>query len=79
MTTFQDLRNATDIEFIDISSEEYREYDFGYRIEAPVALGISESGTHRILAANGESLHIDPVKGVAIKWLAKDGAPHFVA
>jgi hypothetical protein len=74
------LRNATGYTFTPISSEEYREYDFGgyaVRLEAPLYLFVSESGGHRVLTADG-LCHYIPAGWVHLSWKAKDGEPHFV-
>lgn len=74
----QPFYHTTDFEFIDISSEEWREYDWDYRIENPLWLAVSPSGSHRILDADGFSHYINPRESFAIKWKAKDGSPKFV-
>jgi len=75
------MRNATDLEFDDISSEQFREYVFPegevVRIESPQKLHVSESDSHRILDAQGESHYIPP-KWIHLRWKTKDGEPHFV-
>lgn len=80
--TQEDFRNETDLEFIDISSEKYREYTFPngtkVRIEQPLFLHVKEdSGSHRIWDAQGRSHRISP-DFLKISWEAKDGEPHFV-
>jgi hypothetical protein len=76
-----EFRNATDLEFADVSSEQWREYLFvggeTIRIEAPLKLNVSESGGHRIFDASGVS-HYIPIGWIHLKWMAKDGAPNFV-
>jgi hypothetical protein len=75
-----ELRNESDNKFTDISSEEYREYDFGgdtVRIDAPLQLSVSSSGGHRILDAAGIS-HYIPAHWIHLYWKAKEGRPHFV-
>ncbi len=68
-----------DRDWIDISSEEYRLYDFGelnsVRIEKPQKLNISDSGGHRILDGEDKS-HYIPSGWIHIEWKAN---PHFVA
>jgi hypothetical protein len=75
------LKNGTDLPFTDISSEQWREYQFLggdiVRIEAPLALNVSDSGGHRIFDAAGVS-HYIPAGWVHLKWTVKDGAPNFV-
>ena len=79
--TFSDLRNDTDMQFTDISSEKYRNYVFAggeaLRIEEPLALHVSESGGHRVLNADGESIYV-PKGFIMLIWEAKDDEPHFV-
>lgn len=74
------LRNDTDFEFVDISSEVWREYTFNdgnvVHIEAPLHLSVTESG-HRILTQDGLS-HFVPTGWVHLAWKSKDGEPHFV-
>lgn len=74
------LINETELEFTDISSEQWREYKFPTltaRIENPEYLAVTESGSHRILDKNGHSFYV-PTGWVYIKWAAKEGQPHFV-
>ena len=77
-----DFKNVATIEFADISSEAWREYQFPggekIRIEEPLKLNVSDSGGHRIFDAAGLSHYIAP-KWYALTWQAKDGQPHFVA
>lgn len=65
----------------DITSEAWREYDFGgrvYRIENPRRLFYREGGTtHRVV--DGDSVaHCVPAPGVngcVLRWHGKDGGP----
>lgn len=76
-----DFRNASGLEFIDISSEIWREYTFlggeTVRIDGPLRLNISESGGHRIFDASGIS-HYIPTGWIHLKWMVKDSEPNFV-
>lgn len=76
-----EFKNGTDLEFTDISSEQWREYQFlggeTIRIEAPLKLNVSESGGHRIFDAKGVS-HYIPAGWIHLKWTVKDGEPNFV-
>lgn len=75
-----ELINKTDRQFTDISSEEYREYEFGnsvVRIEQPQFLNVSDSGGHRVLDGAGIS-HYIPDGWIHLQWKAKSGSPHFV-
>lgn len=77
---FEDLKSVNLVNFIDISSEMYRVYEFsGNRVEIdmPVALHISDRGSHRILDAKGVS-HYIPTGWIHLYWEAYDGQPHFV-
>ncbi len=75
------MKNATDLEFTDISSEKYRNYVFAggeaFRIEEPTHLHVSESGGHRVHNAAGESFYI-PKGFLMIVWETKDGEANFV-
>jgi hypothetical protein len=76
-----EFKNATDLEFTDISSEQWREYRFlsgeTVRIDAPLQLNVSESKGHRIFDSHGVSHYIPP-GWIHLKWKVKDGAPNFV-
>ena len=76
-----EFKNATDLEFVDISSEQWREYQFlggeKIRISAPLKLNVSENRGHRIFDANGIS-HYIPAGWIHLKWKVKNGAPNFV-
>jgi hypothetical protein len=77
------LRNETDEEFKDISSEEYRQYSFladnGFihrvTINDPLYLNVRPTG-HRILDAQGIS-HFIPTGWKQLSWKAKNNQPHF--
>lgn len=77
-----ELRNESQYEFIDISSEEYRIYSFPgnsadiITINEPQYLAVSENG-HRILDNTGAS-HYVPKGWILLSWKAKEGKPHFV-
>jgi len=76
-----EFNNQSDLDFVDISSEHWREYRFHngekVRIEAPLKLNVSDSGGHRIFDATGVS-HYIPAGWIHLMWEAKDGAPNFV-
>jgi hypothetical protein len=78
---FKDLINESGLEFTDISTEEFRMYEYNnavkLTIEQPLALNVSESGGHRVLDAEGMS-HYVPKGWIHLKWKAKDNKPHFV-
>lgn len=74
--------NESGLEFIDISSEIYREYNFPngkqLLINHPLYLHISESGGHRLFTRKGISYYIRVCEGWYIEWEAKPGEPNFV-
>jgi hypothetical protein len=76
-----EFSNASDLVFSDISSEEWREYEFVggeiIRIVGPERLHVSDSGGHRLFDAEGVS-HYVPAKWLRLRWKAKDGQPNFV-
>jgi len=78
MTNFN---NVTDLVFVDISSEAWREYEFENGrhvwIKTPLQLHVSERGSHRLFDADGIS-HYVPPGWIHLKWKAKDGQPNFV-
>lgn len=74
--------DAQNLKFVNISSEQWREYDFGedgvVRIDSPLALNVSRSGGHRVWDADGVS-HYVPKGWIHLRWLVKPDNPHFVA
>lgn len=74
--------NNSNLQFNDISSEEFRTYHFpkGEKlfIKNPLFLHVSLSGGHRIFDKLGNSYYIKPDEGWYIKWKAKKGEPNFV-
>jgi hypothetical protein len=75
-----EMINKSDKQFSDISSEEFRQYDFPggetVKIVAPLALSVSDNG-HRVFDASGVS-HYVPMGWLHLQWKAKDGEPNFV-
>jgi hypothetical protein len=67
-------------DFIDISSEIYREYTFSdgfkLKIEDVLYLAVSDSG-HRLFDQHGVS-HFIPYGWRHLTWKVKDGHPNFV-
>ena len=68
----------------DISTEAWREYDFGgrvYRISNPVKLYFRPGGsTHRVTTTDGVA-HCVPAPGVGgcvLRWTGKDGTPDVI-
>lgn len=76
-----EFRNESKHEFVDISSEQFREYTFPggdvVRIERPARLAVSASGGHRVFGVDG-CFYI-PTGWISIHWQPVEGAPHFVA
>lgn len=76
-----DFKNATDLKFVDISSEAWREYLFTggqtVRIEHPLKLHVSENNGHRIFDSLGISHYIPPT-WIHLRWQAEKGQPNFV-
>jgi len=73
--------NDAELEFTDISGEEYREYTFWredeeivLKINDPLFLNVSESGGHRIYTKNGMS-HYIPSGWFHLQWKSN---PSFV-
>jgi hypothetical protein len=70
---------------IDISMEQYREYSTKsgavYRVDSPVSLHITDSGSHRVVDAAGIVHRPPKFDGAeyAIRWAPKPGGPDFVA
>lgn len=81
------LRNQTDKEFIDISSELWRRYYFpttSDRLEGeevtifePRWLSVSENGAARILDEAG-FCHYIPFGWIHLEWQVREDGPHFV-
>lgn len=77
MTTFI---NQSGLDFTDISSEAFREYNFGkdgyVKILNPLKLHVSENG-HRIFDAGGSS-HYIPMGWISLRWVSKAGQANFI-
>lgn len=73
------LKNTGQYEFIDISSEVYREYTFAkgekIRIEGATDLAVSASG-HRLF--DGKKSYYVPNGWLALCWEVKSGKPNFI-
>lgn len=78
---YGNFRNKSGLTFSDISSEDYRVYEFdngrSILINRPLKLNVSPSGGHRLFDADGVS-HYIPKGWIHLKWKAKDGCPNFV-
>lgn len=68
--------------FDDVSSEEFRQYNFPnggiYIVENPLMLNVSGSGGHRLFDAQGLSHYVQPQEGWSIVWKARRKQPNFV-
>ena len=75
-----EFKNGTNLKFVDISSEEYREYNFGdkgaIRINKPLRLNVSKNG-HRVFDESGTS-HYIPMGWIGLHWEVREGQPNFV-
>lgn len=76
---FDTNKLPNDRTWVDISSEEFRDYIFPegvtYHIDQPVALSVDKaSQSHRIVDAMGYS-HYIPFTWIGINWV---GDPHFI-
>lgn len=76
-----EFKNQSGLDFVDISSEEYRVYKYAdgseYKVQGPQKLHVSKAGEHRLFDESGLSHYV--CKGwCAIQWKAKEGQPHFV-
>lgn len=76
-----EFRNESGLEFVDISSEAWREYQFPggivVRIEQPLKLHVSADNGHRLFDASGISHYVPPT-WIHLRWRSKDGQPNFV-
>lgn len=76
-----EFKNESHLIFTDISSEQYRVYEFSngkvIRIDEPQWLNVSAGGGHRVFDGSGMS-HYVPKGWVWLRWKARDGQPHFV-
>lgn len=66
---------------LDINSEEYREYVFSdsiYRIDNPVSVDVTDSGSHRVVDSDGVT-HRPATNWIALRWKPKSGEPSYVA
>ena len=75
------FKNESTFDFTDISSEEYRIYEFNngktVMITEPLKLSVSKSGGHRIYDNAGIS-HYIPQGWLHLSWRSKPGKPNFV-
>lgn len=75
------FKNNSGLEFVDISSELKRTYQFANGvavvIDKPMLLNVSKSGGHRIFDAQ-EVSHYVPSGWIHLFWNVAEGAPNFV-
>ena len=75
------ITNNDQLTFEDISSEEYRVYEFPGNstviIKNPTHLNVSRSGGHRVLD-NERISHYIPKGWIHLSWKAKEDKPAFV-
>lgn len=81
MKTFADLTFAEGIVVKPIQGEEFREYvdpktGSVYRVTNPLALHISESGSHYVVDAEGVTHHIKKDGSFTVRWKAGEGHPN---
>lgn len=73
--------NESNLEFTDISSEQYRIYEFNngktIMIVEPLRLNVSKNGGHRVYDNSGIS-HYIPQGWIHLHWRSKPGKPNFV-
>lgn len=73
--------NESGLTFVDISSEEYRVYEFNngkqIKIDYPLKLNVSPSGGHRLFDIYGLS-HYIPKGWIHLYWKTFPGKPNFV-
>ena len=73
--------NESNLEFTDISSEQYRIYEFNngktIMIVEPLKLNVSKNGGHRVYDNSGMS-HYIPQGWLHLSWKSKPGKPNFV-
>ncbi|QIG73987.1 hypothetical protein PP935_gp212 [Rhizobium phage RHph_N34] len=81
---FKDVRVPGSVDISDISSEEFRIYEFlleGLKepqyviIENPIALHVRESGSHVVVNSLGETTYV-PTGWLHLTWRAKEGEDH---
>jgi len=76
-----ELRNQSENEFKDISTEIYRKYRFPdgiiVKIDEPQFLSVSASGGHRVIDAS-QVCHYIPTGWVELTWEVPEDKPHFV-
>lgn len=75
-----EFRNNSGLDFKDLSSEEWRSYEFPngriVNINGPLKLHVSDSGGHRLFDSAGEC-HYLPSGWIHLSWKVKNGHPHF--
>jgi len=77
--TKKDFLNESNLEFNDLSDEEFRVYEFSdmeIKIEEPLLLNVSDSGGHRIYDSKGLSNYI-PAGWRRLYWKVKENKSNF--
>jgi hypothetical protein len=77
--TAKDFINESNLEFKDLSDEQYRVYEFpdmSVRIDEPLKLNVSASGGHRVFDSKGQSNYI-PAGWRRLYWVVKENKTHF--
>lgn len=75
---FSKIRIKGDMEFNDLSDELFRSYRFPQgtvTINDPIALHISDSGTHYIIDEDGK-VHVIPTGWIELIWDSSQDAYH---
>lgn len=76
--TFKDIRVPDGQKFEDVSAEVYRTYKFAdceVTINHPVALYVSDHGSHFVIDLSGTVTYVRSTF-VAIEWKTQPGTPH---
>jgi len=79
--TLEEFINTSGLEFLDISSELFRVYEYPDGTEVtiyePLLLNVSPTGGHRVYDLTAMSHYVAP-GWVHIYWSAREGEPNFV-
>ncbi len=79
---YEDI-NVGELEFHDISEEQYRRYYYidwlggiltwySFEFKDPIALNVSASGGHKLILSNGKSMYVKP-GWIAFEYLPTKG------
>ncbi len=75
---YKDIKVPAETKFDNIEAEQYRTYQFAdcfVTIAEPVALHVSDHGSHFVIDSKGVS-HYVRANFVAIEWKNRDGYPN---